>query len=141
MVDDVMRAWLFDLAIEYNVKPVEADFPQLASLFELRQYKKGEFFIKPGENADRFGIIYKGISKYYYLDDQGKEYIKEFEKEGGMIGPYSELLQGIASRTHIQFLEDAQVFVADYPAYKELEDKFLSTTMGVVTNLILGCSS
>lgn len=72
---------------------------------------KGEYFSQPGEKATRFAVVISGLLRHYYLDAAGKESVKAFRGPMELSGPYAEIIQGRPSRTFIEALTDAELFV------------------------------
>jgi len=72
---------------------------------------KKEHFLEPGDKADRFGFIIRGVFRTYRLSPKGEESVKAFRAEGELLGAYAELLQKIPSLTFIEALEDSRVLV------------------------------
>jgi CRP-like cAMP-binding protein len=70
---------------------------------------KGEYLLQAGDKALDFGIILDGLFRLYYTDKNGKEQIKNFRRNGELIGPYAEMLLNIPSRTYIQAMESSRV--------------------------------
>ncbi|MDP3231731.1 MAG: Crp/Fnr family transcriptional regulator [Myxococcales bacterium] len=72
---------------------------------------KGEYFSQPGEKATRFAVVISGLLRHYYLDTAGKESVKAFRGPMELSGPYAEIIQGRPSRTFIEALTAAELFV------------------------------
>lgn len=71
----------------------------------------GEYFSQPGEKATRFAVVISGLLRHYYLDAAGKESVKAFRGPMELSGPYAEIIQGRPSRTFIEALTAAELFV------------------------------
>lgn len=72
---------------------------------------KGEYFSEPGAKATRFAVVLSGLLRHYYLDAGGRESIKAFRGPMELSGPYAEIIQRRPSRTFIEALTDAELFV------------------------------
>lgn len=94
-------------------------FTQVFTHMTKHEFKKGDFYIRPNDVADRVALCSEGLFKLYYLDHNGREYIKSFNGEGYVIAPFSEILQKIPSRTYIQALCDSELY--DLPYQKVLD--------------------
>lgn len=99
--------------------------PQTLAAFESLcnsvSFNRGEHFIKADESADKFGIVAKGMFRYYYLNDKGNEYTKGFFQEGSLLSSYSAMISNEPSPYGIQALEDAAVIVVGYDEWKAIE--------------------
>ncbi len=51
-----------------------SDLSVVDNVFYSSTVKKNEFFIKAGDNPDKFGLVLSGIFRYFYIDNDGKEY-------------------------------------------------------------------
>jgi CRP-like cAMP-binding protein len=82
---------------------------------------KREFFLQPGEPADRFGVVLQGVFRAVRVSARGGESIKAFRAEGELIGAYAEMLQRVPSMTAIEALEPSRVLVFQARDFRELE--------------------
>ena len=69
-----------------------SDLSVIDKIFYSITVKKNEFFIMAGENPDKFGLIISGIFRYFYIDNDGKEYTKYFALEDDLLISYSAIL-------------------------------------------------
>jgi len=95
-------------------------------IFKLSIFKKNEFFIRAGENPDRFGIIISGLFRYFYIDNKGKEYTKYFAIENDLLISYSAILSGEVSKFYIESLETSEILISSYKKFNELTQNSLS---------------
>ncbi|NVJ01763.1 Crp/Fnr family transcriptional regulator [Myxococcus sp. AM009] len=70
---------------------------------------KRALFLRPGDSADRFGLVLQGVFRAVRVSARGEESIKAFRAEGELIGAYAEMLQGQPSMTSIEALEPGRV--------------------------------
>jgi CRP-like cAMP-binding protein len=96
----------------------------LLEAFHLKNFKKNDFFAREGEYAKQIGFLYEGIVRAYFIDDEGKEYNKQFFVAPSIIGAYSSLLSKKPNRIAQQALTNCQVLVADYSKIELLYDQF-----------------
>lgn len=72
------------LLLEYLCRHTTMDEHELAFLldgvFQYKQYRKGSFFARQGEAADKVGFAVKGLFSMEILKENGAEYIKSFIK-------------------------------------------------------------
>lgn len=108
---------LFKEKISYDL------FTQIFSYMTKLEFKKGDFYVRPNDVADKVGLCSKGLFKLYYLDQNGREYIKSFNGEGFVMAPFAEILQSIPSRTYIQALCDSEVYELPYEKVLDLASR------------------
>ncbi len=87
--------------------------------------RKNQFFIKVGEIPGKIGFIVTGLFHYYYINNKGKQYTKQFCPENHFIIPYSAMLSGRESNFYIQALEDSNVLITDHLSWKKLFEQHL----------------
>ncbi len=95
-------------------------------IFKLSIIKKNEFFIRAGENPDRFGIIISGLFRYFYIDNKGTEYTKYFAIENDLLISYSAILSGEVSKFYIESLENSEILISSYKKFNALTQNSLS---------------
>lgn len=96
-----------------NLAPIPAaEWERVGSLFTPKSFKKNEFFLRVDEVPLHLGVVQSGLFRFYYIDEDGKEWVKSFETNLGLLAPYAEILQDRPSRTFIQALTDSEILVA-----------------------------
>lgn len=113
--------------LEYinKINPIHEDsLEELQNCFKPIQLKKNEFFVKQGEHAKEIGFLKKGIVRAFFLNQEGKEYNKQFFIGPSIIGAYSSLITKQPNLIAQQALTDCDVLVADFNAIEKLYDKF-----------------
>lgn len=103
-----------------------SDLSVIDKIFYSFTVKKNEFFIKAGENPDKFGLIISGIFRYFYIDNDGKEYTKYFAIEDDLLISYSAILLGEVSRFYIEALENSEILISSFKTFNELTENNLS---------------
>lgn len=103
----------------------QEEWDSIAPLFRTKTYKKNEFFIQAQEAPLFFGVVLSGLFRLYYIDDEGKEWVKTFRTTGELIGTYAEMLQGLPSRTWIQALTDSEVSIINAKEFMEYTENKL----------------
>ncbi len=99
----------------------ETEWRKAEALAQEQAVKKKEHFIRPGDPADRFAVVLEGVFRAYRVSVKGEESVKAFRAELELIGPYAELLQGIASITAIEALEPSRVLAWRTRDFQTLE--------------------
>lgn len=89
-------------------------------IFKEESLKKGQFFIQEGQVQKKLGFISKGLVKYYYIDNKGNEWIKNFAIEGDFIASYGSLIYQSPSLYFIEALEDTSLLTIAYEVFQGL---------------------
>ncbi len=89
-------------------------------IFRPMQLNKNSFFVMAGDVPDNVGFLLSGILRFFYVDEDGKEYTKSFCEENNVVAALSALLLNEPARYFIQALESSSLLVAPYTAYQEL---------------------
>lgn len=87
--------------------------------FRFKTFKKGEYFVSEGEIPKKLGFITKGLMKCYYLDNEGKEWIKYFAAEKDFVSSYGCFLYQIPSLYFIEAMEDTTLAYINSETYLE----------------------
>jgi CRP-like cAMP-binding protein len=98
----------------YNqLSPIPAEeWARVGGLFVPKSFKRNEFFLRVDEDPLHIGVVKSGLFRFFYIDEDGKEWVKSFETNLGLLAPYAEILQDRPSRTFIQALTDSEILVA-----------------------------
>jgi CRP-like cAMP-binding protein len=110
---------------QYNqLSPIPAqEWERIGKLFQAKTIKKNEYFLRIDEMPLSIAVVLSGIFRLYYIDDNGKEWVKSFESAGGLLAAYAEIIQKKPSRTFIQAITDCEILVAP-------EKDFMAATEG-----------
>lgn len=82
----------------------------ILDLFQLKEYKNGDFFLKEGDVCKHIGFIEKGLIRYF-INDNGEEKTYSFGKENEFTCNYESFVPQIPSRQSIQCLEDSLIWI------------------------------
>lgn len=113
--------------IEFNENITESSLKKLIALSKKKVFKKGELILGMGEVMSKTYFIIKGISRSYYLDNQGNDVTKSFIREYEFcIG--ESLITNMRSAEGFEALEDIVSLEFDAKQLKEylLSDKVLT---------------
>ncbi len=88
------------------------------------QLNKNDFFVKEGNCAQQIGFLKKGIIRAFFLNEEGKEYNKQFFMAPSIIGVYSSLITKQPAKIAQQALTDCEILVANYEELEKLYNKF-----------------
>ncbi len=67
-----------------------------------------------------FAFVYSGLFRAYTLNEKGHEYNKIFFDEGMFPGAMTALLTTTPSQTAIESLEESQIILIDFQAFRQL---------------------
>ncbi len=95
-------------------------------LFKPHFLKKGDYFLKSGENNNYIGFIKKGLVRYFVYKN-GEESTLEFTKEGEFIAEYQSFINRGISIQSIQAIEDSELLVI---SYTDLQRLYITTRDG-----------
>jgi CRP-like cAMP-binding protein len=116
---------MYDLLIHKlkSIVPFEdAEIVDLLSVFKLKKYKKGTYFIEEGIESNYCGFINKGIMRLYYVNDD-KEYTTKFFGKGDWFGEYESFINRAESKYYIEAVEDTEVLRISYEDTNRLYEK------------------
>ena len=101
----------------------EAQWHQLAAIFEPLRTQRGQHLVLPDEPHQRIYFVGQGLIRIYYAGPEGKEFNKSFIAEGMFGGSLSSCLLGRPLGYGIQALEPCHLLVAQYEAFAALFDQ------------------
>ncbi|MBC9911588.1 Crp/Fnr family transcriptional regulator [Chitinophaga varians] len=101
-------------AIENIIQLDEAEKTFVASLFQLKQFNRQDFFLREGQVCRTVGFINRGLVRYYAIDANGEELTYDFNKENEFTCNYASFLDHSPSAHNIQFMEDSEVLCISY---------------------------
>jgi CRP-like cAMP-binding protein len=102
----------------------EDAFEELQKCFKPLQLRKNDFFVQEGEYAQQIGFLKKGIVRAFFLNQEGKEYNKQFFVAPSIIGAYTSLLTKQPNKIAQQALTDCEVLTANFKDVEKLYDQF-----------------
>jgi CRP-like cAMP-binding protein len=94
-----------------TLSPAEKDV--VNSLFKVKAYKKGDFFLAEGQVCKQVGFVTKGILRYY-INHDGEDKTYDFAQENNFVCNYESFLPQIPSVKIIQALEDCEMLQISY---------------------------
>jgi CRP-like cAMP-binding protein len=118
----------------------DKDLSVLDQLCSLRNYKKGDLFLRPGAVPLYAGYIVKGAFREFYTDHKGREYNKAFGFKGDFTGSYYDLNLAKPSTVTIEALADSTVIRLSHQKFQKLvkSDPFwVSVAYAFAHNLLM----
>lgn len=92
---------------------------QLIDHNEIVVLQKGEYFVKEGEIPAKITFISEGLMKYYYIDQEGREWIKHFASENDFVTSYGSYIYQTPSSYFIETMEDCILLVTNWRVYSK----------------------
>jgi CRP-like cAMP-binding protein len=126
---------LFKLISCQYMEPVE--FEKLRKASAQLRFKKGEAILKQGARATHLAFLQKGIVKFYYEDEKGKNLILTITKSPSLIGGANVFNESV-NLFSIQAVEDCEVCMIDLTMLKEIaltNNRFLMKLLELVTGM------
>ncbi|MCW3466113.1 Crp/Fnr family transcriptional regulator [Chitinophaga nivalis] len=89
--------------------------------FQVKHYRKGDFFLQEGQVCKYMGLVESGLLRYY-INQDGKERSFSFLHEKRFLCNYESFITQAPSTRIIQALEDTTVHVANYEDFQYIFD-------------------
>jgi len=109
-------------SIARTIKITPEEIPIIQTLFKLKTFEKGSYFLREGEVCRQVGFIKKGIVRYY-INNDGEEKTYGFNKENEFICNYESFVPQTPSNQAIQVLEDSEIWVISNTGLQEFYSK------------------
>lgn len=93
--------------------------------------KKGEHIFKQGDVCNEVFCLNKGLLKLYYNTVEGKEWIKSFIVDSGILGSRNSMLLDKPSTFNVVCLEKSEIISYPYKVFEEIcsNNQYLSTQL------------
>lgn len=98
----------------------EKTWQGLVSICTYRTIAKHEMLYPLGEVPESFCYLYTGLFRVFVMNDEGREYNKNFFFENHFPGSMSAAVTGTPSRAGIEALEESRVIEIDFKAFRSL---------------------
>lgn len=97
------------------------DMEHIASLFQLTQLKKNDFFTQEGRHCNQLSFVKSGYLRVFAYSD-GKDVTQWISFPGGFITDLSSIIFNTPSRWNIQALTDCELYSISKDDYQNLGD-------------------
>lgn len=118
--------------IEEIIAIEDKEFESIASYFESRRFKKGQYVIEQGKKVPYTYFLVKGLMKLIFIDEFGKEHILSFAQEDWWESDYYAFFNGTLATMSLKCLEDCEVLCISlnnlnqlYASHPKMEHFFL----------------
>lgn len=85
----------------------------------IKSFPRGKNLLTQHERHSKVMLIKKGITKCFFSEENGKEYIVEFLGEGEIIGEI-EVIRNTPCLCSVQAMTDVEVYAVSIPYFSEL---------------------
>lgn len=98
----------------YSFQPLEEEeWSTFAGSFTFKEYNKGDFLVKAGEQSNAVFYIEQGIIRNYFLRE-AKEFTIDFHFEGEFVSAFHSIITGAPSKIAIEAIQDVKAVVLPY---------------------------
>lgn len=112
--------------IERSAQLTKTAWHDLTPLFRQLTLKKGDHIVLPGDATSGLYFVCRGLIRYYYITEEGKEWNKAFIAEDSLAASFSEDFLGYPSPYGIQALENTILLSARYIDFESLYERHAS---------------
>ena len=107
-----------------NTSPLsEKVLSLMGEIFVYDELKKGDFFVKKGVIAKEIGFLETGFVRAFYVNNEGKEYNKNFFSPSSIIGSYGSLISKQNNIVAQQALTDCKIWKASFFEIEKLSEE------------------
>ena len=106
--------------IEKITELTTEEFDYILSHFVARKFKKHQFVLQEGENANNDFFILNGCLKSYFTDRNGKEHILQFGMQDWWITDYQAYYNQTKATINIDCIEDSEILALSFQNREKL---------------------
>lgn len=93
---------------------------ELFDEFKLKTMKKGDYFLRAGEEQKEVALIKTGLMRFFYIDPNGTEHTKHFVAEGDFSLSINAYYKDEPSEFYIIAEEDCEILTISVNRLREL---------------------
>ena len=101
----------------------ESEFDEFSKQVSVRDFSKGDFFTRIGDQDKKIGLVFKGGFLAYYVSSNGDMLVRNFCIEGTPIGSYATILTGQAAHINIEAFENSTAAIVGYEHLENFFDR------------------
>ena len=101
----------------------ESTWNRIVPHFKEERLLKNEYFAKENKTARQIAFLKTGVVRAFFINQEGKDYNKQFFVGKSIIGAYTSLLTGSANLIAQQALTDCVIYTCDYASLTKLYDE------------------
>jgi CRP-like cAMP-binding protein len=102
----------------------ESTWDIILPFFSEERLLKKEYFAKENKTARKIAFLKTGVVRAFFINQEGKDYNKQFFVGQSIIGAYSSLLTGNANLIAQQALTDCVIYSCEYKSLTTLYDEY-----------------
>jgi CRP-like cAMP-binding protein len=121
--------------LKSNKNIPNASVDKIMSLISLKSYKKKDIFAKINEIPRNFYILKSGVVRSYYIDNNGKEHIRNLFTPITPTGALVGLITNKSSKLSYDCLTDCELYAANFNEFKKLMSDDASITKFYIATL------
>jgi len=101
----------------------ESTWDKIFPFFKEDRLLKNEYFAKENKTARQIAFLKTGVVRAFFINQEGKDYNKQFFVGQSIIGAYTSLLTGNLNLIAQQALTDCVIYTCDYASLVKLYDE------------------
>ena len=101
----------------------EEEWAYFSGKLTQRIFDKNQLLFEAGEPVTDFFFIIKGLVRFFYLTEEGKEFNKAFAMENEFAGSFSAMIFDAPCRYYVQALEKTVALVLPIRLIKDVYDR------------------
>ena len=101
----------------------ESTWDKILPFFKEDSLLKNEYFAKEYQTARQIAFLKTGVVRAFFINQEGKEYNKQFFVGQSIIGAYTSLLTGNMNLIAQQALTDCVIYTCDFASLTNLYDE------------------
>jgi CRP-like cAMP-binding protein len=102
----------------------DATWDKIAPFFKEGRLLKNEYFAQENKTAHQIAFLKTGVVRAFFINQEDKEYNKQFFVGQSLIGAYTSLLTGSLNLIAQQALTDCIIYTCDYSSLTKLYDEY-----------------
>ncbi|MBO6213853.1 Crp/Fnr family transcriptional regulator [Algoriella sp.] len=87
----------------------EEQWNKIENVLVVKEFKKNEFILVPGEYSEDYFFVESGVIRSYTIDENGKEHVLQFGTENWIVSDRNSAFCKQQSKFYIQAIEDSTV--------------------------------
>lgn len=101
----------------------ESTWERILPFFMEDKLIKNEYFARENKTTHQIAFLKTGVVRAFFINQEGKEYNKQFFVGQSIIGAYTSLLTGNVNLIAQQALTDCLIYTCDYKLLTNLYDE------------------
>lgn len=102
----------------------ESTWDRILPYFKEQRLLKSEYFAEVNKTASKIAFLQAGVVRAFFVNQEGKDYNKQFFVGPSMIGAYTSLLTGNKNLIAQQALTDCIIYTCDFTSLTSLYDEY-----------------